>query len=57
VPGEAVRHELRVRPDSAAPMSHCDHFFIGHDGRLLATMTDMVGVGSKALNRLAGAGT
>ena len=37
-------------------MCHCDHWFIGADGRLLATLTDVVGVGSKALNRLAGAG-
>jgi hypothetical protein len=55
-PGEAVRLELRIRPESAAPMCHCDHWFIGADGRLLATLTDVVGVGSKALNRLAGAG-
>ena len=54
-PGEAVRLELRIRPESTAPMCHCDHWFYGADGRLLASLTDVVGVGSKALNRLAGA--
>jgi hypothetical protein len=51
--GEQVRHELRVRPDSKAPMCHCDHWFYGADGRLLATLQDVVGVGTQALNRLA----
>jgi hypothetical protein len=55
-PGEAVRLELRIRPESTRPMNHADHWLFGADGRLLATLTDMVGVGSKALNRLAGAG-
>jgi acyl transferase domain-containing protein/NAD(P)H-dependent flavin oxidoreductase YrpB (nitropropane dioxygenase family) len=54
-PGELVRHELRIRPESAAPMCHCDHWFFAADGRLLATLHDVVGVGTRALNRLAAA--
>jgi hypothetical protein len=53
--GALVRHELRVRPGSRAPLCHADHRFTGPDGRLLATLTDVVGVGSRALNRLAAA--
>jgi hypothetical protein len=53
--GALVRHELRVRPGSRAPLCHADHRFTGPDGRLLATLTDVVGVGTKALNRLAAA--
>jgi hypothetical protein len=49
-----LRHELRITPESQAPLSHADHFFHAPDGRLLATITDMEGTGSKALNRLAG---
>ncbi len=52
-PGEAIRHEMRVRPESAAPMCRCDHWFIGRDGRPLAILGEVVGVGSRALNRLA----
>ena len=55
-PGEQIRHELRIRPESSAPMCHCDHWFFAADGRVLATLTDVVGVGTRALNRLAGAG-
>ncbi|HET8979436.1 MAG TPA: SDR family NAD(P)-dependent oxidoreductase [Solirubrobacteraceae bacterium] len=51
--GERVRHEMRLRAESAAPLCRTDHWFIGEDGRLLATMTDVVGVGARALNRLA----
>jgi hypothetical protein len=51
--GEAIRHEMRVRPESAAPMCHCDHWFIGHDDRPLAVLFGVVGVGSRALHRLA----
>ena len=54
-PGELVRHELRIRPESAAPMCHADHWLYGADGRLLATLGDVVGVGTRALNRLTGA--
>ena len=52
--GDAVRLELRVRPGSKPPLCHCDHVFLGPDDRVLATLTDVVGTGSKALNRLAG---
>jgi hypothetical protein len=55
--GGEVRHELRIRPESAAPMCHCDHWFYAADGRLLLAMTDVQGIGSRALNRLAGATT
>jgi hypothetical protein len=54
-PGELVRHELRIRPESTPPMCHCDHWFFAADGRLLATLHDVVGVGTRALNRLAAA--
>jgi hypothetical protein len=49
---EIVSHELRIRDQSAAPMCHADHWFFGSDGRLIATLSDVVGVGSAALNRL-----
>jgi hypothetical protein len=52
--GDGIRHELRIRPESSPPLCHCDHYFYAQDGRLLAAMTDVQGVGSKALNRLAG---
>jgi acyl transferase domain-containing protein/NAD(P)H-dependent flavin oxidoreductase YrpB (nitropropane dioxygenase family) len=51
--GEPVRHELRVRAESAPPFCRADHWFYGSDGRLLATLRDVVGVGTSALNRLA----
>jgi acyl transferase domain-containing protein/NAD(P)H-dependent flavin oxidoreductase YrpB (nitropropane dioxygenase family)/NAD(P)-dependent dehydrogenase (short-subunit alcohol dehydrogenase family) len=54
-PGELVRHELRIRPESTLPLCHCDHWFFAADGRLLATLHDVVGVGTRALNRLAAA--
>jgi len=54
--GELVAHEMRIRGESNPPMCHVDHWFYGSDGRLLATLTNVVGVGTKALNRLAGSG-
>ena len=51
--GERIRHELRIRPDSSQPLCHADHWFFGADGRLTATLGDVVGVGTQALNRLA----
>jgi hypothetical protein len=45
---------LRIRPENQAPLSHADHVFYAADGRLLATIADMEGTGSPALNRLAG---
>jgi hypothetical protein len=53
--GELVRHEVRVRSGSRPPMCHADHRFRAADGRLLATLDDVVGVGTQALNRLAAA--
>jgi acyl transferase domain-containing protein/NAD(P)H-dependent flavin oxidoreductase YrpB (nitropropane dioxygenase family)/NAD(P)-dependent dehydrogenase (short-subunit alcohol dehydrogenase family)/acyl carrier protein len=55
-PGALVRHELHVRPDSERPLCRTDHRFYLPDGRLLATLDDVVGVGTAALNRLASAG-
>ncbi|HTE59387.1 MAG TPA: SDR family NAD(P)-dependent oxidoreductase [Solirubrobacteraceae bacterium] len=52
-PAELVRHELRVRPASRAPMCTADHWLYGPDGELLATLTGVEGVGNRALNRLA----
>ena len=43
--GDAIRLELRVRPDSRAPLCHADHVFTSLDGRLLGTLTDVVGTG------------
>jgi acyl transferase domain-containing protein/NAD(P)-dependent dehydrogenase (short-subunit alcohol dehydrogenase family) len=51
---QGVRHELRIRSENQAPMSHADHYFFGPDGRLLGAITHTEGMGSKALNRLAG---
>jgi NAD(P)-dependent dehydrogenase (short-subunit alcohol dehydrogenase family) len=51
--GELARHEMRIRGESNPPMCHVDHWFYGSDGRLIATLTDVVGVGARALNRLA----
>jgi len=56
-PGEVVRHELRLQPTSRPPMCTADHQLYGADGRLIATLTGMLGVGSRALNRLAGSVT
>jgi hypothetical protein len=50
-----VRHELRLSPRSAPPLYRADHWFYGADGRPLAILGDVVGVGSQALNRLSAA--
>jgi hypothetical protein len=52
-PGAAVRHELRLRPESRSPICTADHWLYGPDGELVATLTGVHGVGSRALNRLA----
>jgi NAD(P)-dependent dehydrogenase (short-subunit alcohol dehydrogenase family)/acyl carrier protein len=52
---EPVRHELRIRADAKPPLCNTDHWFYAPDGRLIATMQGVVGVGAQALNRLAGA--
>jgi hypothetical protein len=48
-----VRHELRIRPTARPPLCRADHWFYDSDGRLIATLGDVVGVGTQALNRLA----
>jgi Polyketide synthase dehydratase len=53
--GELVRHEVVLRPDSAPPLCRMDHRFYFADGRLLATLDGVLGVGTAALNRLTGA--
>jgi NAD(P)-dependent dehydrogenase (short-subunit alcohol dehydrogenase family) len=53
---DLVRHELRVRHGSEPPLCRADHWFYLSDGRLLGTLEDVVGVGTPALNRLAGVG-
>jgi len=50
--GTRVRHELRVRPSSRPPSCVADHWFLVDD-RVVATLTAVEGVGSRALNRLA----
>ena len=55
-PGSPIRHELRVRPGSRAPLCAGDHRFLSADGTLLVEITGMQGAGSRALNRLAGVG-
>lgn len=47
--------DVRLRPGSRAPLCHMDHVLRAPDGRVLAVMEDVVGTGSKALNRLASA--
>jgi acyl transferase domain-containing protein/NAD(P)H-dependent flavin oxidoreductase YrpB (nitropropane dioxygenase family)/NAD(P)-dependent dehydrogenase (short-subunit alcohol dehydrogenase family) len=47
-----VRHELRIRPGIRPPLCHADHWLYRSDGVLLATLADVVGVGTQALNRL-----
>jgi NAD(P)-dependent dehydrogenase (short-subunit alcohol dehydrogenase family) len=46
-----VRHELRVRASAKAPLCVADHWFFAGE-RLIATLTGVQGIGSKALNRL-----
>jgi NAD(P)-dependent dehydrogenase (short-subunit alcohol dehydrogenase family)/acyl carrier protein len=53
--GELVRLELRIRRGSQPPLCHADHWFYDPADRLTATLGDVVGVGTQALNRLAGA--
>lgn len=48
----SIACELRIRPESAEPISHTDFAFYGPDGRILATISDFQATGSRALNRL-----
>jgi len=50
-----IRHELRIRPESRAPLCLADHWFLTADGRVVGMLTGVQGVGTRALNRLAGA--
>ena len=52
--GRPLRHCLRVRPGSRAPIAVADHWLYDGD-ELVATLTGVEGVGTRALNRL-GAG-
>ncbi|HWC27024.1 MAG TPA: SDR family NAD(P)-dependent oxidoreductase, partial [Solirubrobacteraceae bacterium] len=49
-----VRVELRIRPDSSSPLCRADHLFSDTRGRPIATLSDVVSPGSRALNRMAG---
>jgi NAD(P)-dependent dehydrogenase (short-subunit alcohol dehydrogenase family)/acyl carrier protein len=53
--GRPVRHELRMQTANRSPMCVADHSFRADDGTLLATLTAVQAVGTRALNRLAGA--
>src|SRR5262249_39356406 len=37
-----VRHELRIRPGARPPLCRADHYLYDADGRLLASITDIV---------------
>jgi hypothetical protein len=52
-----VRHELRIDPVSNSPLCQADHWFFDPEGRLIAQLQGVVGVGARTLNRLAGART
>jgi NAD(P)-dependent dehydrogenase (short-subunit alcohol dehydrogenase family) len=54
---EVVRHELRIHSSSQPPLCLADHWFFSLEGNLLATLTGVEGVGSRALNRLGGGRT
>jgi hypothetical protein len=53
--GDEVHLDVRLRPGSRAPLCHMDHVLRAPDGRVLVVMEDVVGTGTKALNRLAAA--
>jgi hypothetical protein len=44
---------MRLRPAISPPMCRADHWFYGADGRLIASLADVVGIGTRSLNRLA----
>jgi hypothetical protein len=50
-----IRHELRINPETQAPIVRADHYFYSHEGTLLGVLEGMEGTGSRALNRLAAA--
>lgn len=47
-----VQCQLRIREDSAAPISHSDYWFFDDEGELIGTVTDLQSIGSESLNRL-----
>jgi hypothetical protein len=49
-----LRYELRIRHESSAPLCHADHYFFDRHGTLVGRLQDVVGAGSRELNRLAG---
>jgi hypothetical protein len=50
--GGKITCQVRIRPDSAAHIVHCDFTLSGSDGQLLGLIENAEGVCSKALNRL-----
>ena len=55
-PGDLVRCELRIRPETKNPISHTDIAFFDRAGKPIGVVVDLEGSGSGALNRLVGAG-
>ena len=51
--GSKITCQVRIRPDSAGHIVHCDFALLGDKGQLLGLIQDAEGVCSKALNRLA----
>jgi Polyketide synthase dehydratase len=51
--GSKITCQVRIRPDSAGHIVHCDFALLGDDGQVLGLIQDAEGVCSKALNRLA----
>jgi hypothetical protein len=43
---------MRMRLENREPMSHADHYFFDHRGKLLAVLSGAEAAGSRALNRL-----
>jgi hypothetical protein len=50
--GGKITCQVRIRPDAAAHIVHCDFTLAGSDGQLLGLIENAEGVCSKALNRL-----
>jgi Polyketide synthase dehydratase len=51
--GGKISCQVRIRPDTAGHIVHCDFTLLGDDGQVLGLIQDAEGVCSKALNRLA----
>lgn len=52
--GDAIRCQIRIRPDKDSQIVHADLYFFENDGRLLGILEDMEGACSKRLNRVVG---